>query len=356
VTTAHVDPVARPPIPASAPASRHPDRRTTWAIVLLARLQPETAPSVEQLRARLLAATDGYPLVAARLRGSWWYPSEGPDVVVSTDVAPLKHRPITAFALEQEPPLRITAADDGSWLMLCAHHFAFDGLSMAALLRTLLTGEPSRAPDYARVSAPRQSPWPVLQRLARPAERVAPSPVPPGAETFVSGPAVFEGPSMTARLAGACTRAVVDHNAARHRSTKRIGISVGVGGVGGESATYRRVDISDVSAATESVGHALSDPAVPPELAHIPRGATLLRPVLNRLSDTILVSNLGRQNLPGASSLEFFPVARGRSAVAFGAATVAAGSGTLTVRARDLTEDDAAQLLDRIVDDLQGSA
>ena len=76
----------------------------------------------------------------------------------------------------------------------------------------------------------------------------------------------------------------------------------------------------------------------------------LLAPVVDRFSDTILVSNLGRHRLGGVTRLDFFPVARGRSAVCFASAAIEGGAATLTLRARDLSPGDARRLLVRTVD------
>jgi hypothetical protein len=69
-------------------------------------------------------------------------------------------------------------------------------------------------------------------------------------------------------------------------------------------------------------------------------------PFIRRFSDSMLISNLGRVAVPGIAALEFFPVARGRSAVAFGAVGLSAGGATISIRARDLDPDDAENLLD----------
>ena len=97
------------------------------------------------------------------------------------------------------------------------------------------------------------------------------------------------------------------------------------------------------------VKSALSDPSVPPEMKGMPPGAFLLQPVLQRFSDTLLVSNLGRLDLPGVRRLEFYPVARGRSALAIGAAGLVGGATTLTLRSRTLSPPDAESLLSDIV-------
>jgi hypothetical protein len=65
-----------------------------------------------------------------------------------------------------------------------------------------------------------------------------------------------------------------------------------------------------------------------------------------------LVSNVGFHDLQGVTRLEFFPVARGRSAVAVGAAGVKSGRAVVTVRARWLSQIDAEGLLADLVDSL----
>jgi len=119
-----------------------------------------------------------------------------------------------------------------------------------------------------------------------------------------------------------------------------------------DAATYRRIDLSPGQDAETAVVTALADPAVPAEIKGLPPGAFLLRPLLNRFSDTMLVSNLGRLNLESVTRVEFYPVARGRSAVSIGAAGLMDKRVTLTLRARDLDSGDTASLLERIVANL----
>jgi hypothetical protein len=97
-----------------------------------------------------------------------------------------------------------------------------------------------------------------------------------------------------------------------------------------------------------AVAAALANPVDPPELVR-PRPMRLLAPVQRRLSDSLLVSNVGRHAVPDARLLAFFPVARGRSAVAFGAAGLQDGPITVTLRSRDLARVDAEVLLGDVV-------
>jgi hypothetical protein len=256
--------------------------------------------------------------------------------------------------LAEEPPLRVVIAEGGARIALGGHHAAFDGRALAALLAALLGGtlpEPAETTAVAR-AGPRPS---ALRRLASRADRVAPSRPPPPGESLAARRVDLSGRFVTARLAAACAGAVGDHNHALGHRWSRIGVSVGVAGPPGvgNQATYRRIDIragADVAAAVRS---ALSASAEPLELLRTPRWARLLAPVAPLFSDTFLVSNLGRLDVEGLRDAEFFPVARGASAVAFGAVGLQTGGGTLSIRARDLNQQDAEQLLDDVVRRLQ---
>jgi hypothetical protein len=262
---------------------------------------------------------------------------------------PLEIAPIEPFDLENEAPIRVVLAAEGSWLMICAHHFAIDGLGMVSLMRSLLTGERgSVSPDYTVVTAPRRPPTDAVLRLIRPADRIAPSDSTPSRDTFVSASVQLSGPHITARISRACVEAACEHNRTRGLPLRRFGLSLAVRGPEGEGATYRRIDVSPDQDIESAVTGALSDPAVPVEVKGLPPGASVLRPLLKRLSDTILVSNLGRLDLP-VNGAEIYPYARGRSAVAVGAAGIDGQPTILTLRARDLDRGDATSLLQQIV-------
>jgi hypothetical protein len=335
-------------IAASAPVRRHPDRRTTWIIVLLARTEEGAVPPPDVLLERTEAAALDAPLLASRLHGEWWVPSSAPPVTVARSGDPLETAPLHSFDLRQEPPLRIVTSARRDWLLLAGHHFAFDGLGMVSVLRALLSGLSEPAPNYAELDATPHSMAPAFARLLRPADPVAPSGRTPLADSFASADMRLSGPNVTAALARASATAVSVHNAQASRNLRRIGISVAVGGVGGQGATYRRIDVSAVDEVEAAVMSALADPMVPAELKGLPPGAFLLQPLLQRFSDTFLVSNLGRLDLPEVRRLEFYPVARGRSALAIGAAGLVGGETTLTLRSRTLAQPDAESLLTKI--------
>lgn len=318
--------------------------------MVLARFEEGQVAAPDILAERTAAAAADAPLLASRLNGNWWTRSTAPGVTVVGPGHPLESAPLHAFDLRHEPPLRVVTSTRRDWLLLAGHHFAFDGLGLVSVLRALLSGTSAPAPDYVSANADSHSLIPTVRRLWQPADPVAPSLILPRSDSFASTPVMLSGRGVTASLARACAAAISAHNAAAAKPLRRIGISVAVGGVGGAGATYRRVDVSAVDDVEPVVRAAMSDPAVPPESKRLPPGAALvLKLVLPRFSDTFLVSNLGRLDLPLVRALEFYPVARGRSAVAVGAAGLDDGPTSLTLRAGNLSQSDADALLSRVV-------
>lgn len=189
---------------------------------------------------------------------------------------------------------------------------------------------------------------PLLQRLARPADRVAPTPgIWPG-DAYEVAEVTVTGKGVTGAIAAACVAAVAEHNRTHSAPLRKVGITVAVGGPAGVGnvASYRRIDVAPDGQVAAEVQAALASPDEPGEQVRAPKLVmALLEPVVERFSDTILVSNLGRHEIPGVHRLDFFPVARGRSAVCFASAAVAGGATTLTLRARDLSPGDARRLL-----------
>jgi hypothetical protein len=306
-------------------------------------------PPLPDLVQNLDGLLANFPLMSSRLSGAWWVPGAGPGISVLPEASsPLEYAPLQPFNLREEAPIRIVTSTDRQWLLLCAHHFAFDGLGMVALLRGLLTGVPVAAPDYTARKGKSHRPTREMLRIIRPADRVVASTQPSNSDAFASLKTDLTGPGVTARLASACTQAAREHNASHHGALRRIGLSVAVKGAGRQGATYRRVDLPVGRDVKRAVEESLADPLVPPEISGLPPAAFLLRPLMGRFSDTLLISNLGRLDLPGVRSVEFYPVARGRSAVAVGAAGLAGQTTTLTLRARDLDQHDAVTFLERI--------
>ncbi|WP_421121048.1 hypothetical protein ACE2AJ_07180 [Aquihabitans daechungensis] len=252
-----------------------------------------------------------------------------------------------AFDLADEPPLRLVGSSDGLRLAVVGHHAAFDGLALVAILRALTAGDrpqPVTSPPPGAAG----SKLPLLERLARPADRVAPTPgVWPG-DAYASTVIDVGGKGVTGRIAAACVGAVAAHNEHHHHRLRKVGLTIAVGGPAGVGnvASYRRIDVAPDGPVADLVQAALASPEEPGEQVRAPKLVMrLLEPVVERFSDTILISNLGRHHVPGVERLDFFPVARGRSAVCFASAAIEDGSTTLTLRARDLSPGDARRLL-----------
>jgi hypothetical protein len=332
----------------------HPDQRSHWIVVMAA----DVPSPLSDLEARLAAVHDAAPIVGARLCGDRWERG-APCAPAQCDGDPLTDERLTRrFDLGAEAPLRVVVGHGGMRLAVAGHHAAFDGQDLLVLTDALTGGPlPAAAPTPpADAPMPAGAPAGIARRLLRPADRVAPSPDAAG-ETMVARDVVVVGPDVTARLAAAAVAAAARHNQTRGAPWRRVAVSLGVGGppAFGNRATYRRVDVSPSVDVVAAVAGALRDRAEPPELLRAPRFGRLLGPVAARLSDSLLVSNLGRHDVGAVTRLEFYPVARGRSAVAVGAVGLTGGPTTLTLRARDLTIDDARALLDDVVSGLGGS-
>ena len=214
----------------------------------------------------------------------------------------------------------------------------------------------------------------LVGRLVRPADRVAPSLVGSVREALAVAEVDLSGPEVTARLVGAAMAAAGSHNARLGRPWRRVGVNIGLAGppgVGGSAGAvaggvaadwppgnrsrYRRVDLRAGEPVGRALDAAMARATEPLDQVWSPRFGWVLEPVVGRFSDSLLVSNLGRRGVPGATRLEFFPVARGRSAVAVGAVGLAGGPATVSVRARDLSPEDARTLLAELVERLAES-
>jgi hypothetical protein len=325
----------------------HPDQRTPWVILLAANLQSPVGDLVRNLEQLARAA----PITAARLAGDRWVVGPVADVLTSEGDPIDDERLAKRFDLEREPPVRVVVDPTGTRLALAGHHAALDGLGMAGVLGALVGG-PAAVATASPSASPTggSSPDPGKRGLRR-ADRVAASADRPGRESLVSRPIEIVGPWPTARLAAACVAAAGAHNARVGARWKRVGLSLGIGGQPGvgNTASYRRVDAAPGADIESAVRAAVATPS-PPVKDLIPSYlARALAPVVHWFSDSILVSNLGRLTLPGVEAVEFYPVARGRSAVSFGAAGVQGGTSVLTVRARDLNRQDAAALAEDAV-------
>jgi hypothetical protein len=333
-----------------APASRHalallrfPDPRTDWVVVTVATL----AAPIADLAGRVAELHVAVPVVGARLRDEVWHPGTAPTVIeVEGDPlrAPELDRP---FDLAAEAPLRLLRSTDGLRLGVVGHHAAFDGLALVAVLRALTAGDRPQPVTSPPPGEP-GSKLPLVERLARPADPVAATPgVWPG-DAYATTVVDVHGKGITGRIAEACVGAVAAHNQRHQRRLRKVGLTIAVGGPAGVGnvASYRRIDVPPTGPVASLVQEALASPEEPGEQVSAPKVVMrLLEPVVERFSDTILISNLGRQVVPGVQQLDFYPVARGRSAVCFASAAIEGGATTLTLRARDLSPGDARRLL-----------
>jgi hypothetical protein len=300
----------------------------------------------DDIEERLSALHEAAPMIGARLRKEVWHPGpfapiervEG-DPFVDTSTARL-------FDLAKDAPMRVVCSPASGRIAIAAHHAAFDGLALVSILAALLGG-PLPRPVISPPPGEPESPWPVLRRLLRPVARVAASSSRPSVESIAVRSIAIRGRGTTARLAAACTSAVANVERGRGPTMRRIGITLAVGGPAGVGnvATFRRIDVRSDEPVAERAEAALGLAVEPSNQVHSPHVMRALSPIVGRFSDTFLISNLGRHDVPGVTRLDFAPVARGRSAVAFGAAGVRAGEATLSIRARDLTPPDAEQLL-----------
>jgi hypothetical protein len=339
------------------------------------------AAPVDRLEDRLAALHQAVPMIGARLHDETWQPGPPPAPQIIDDDPIAAPDLVARFDLATHPPIRVVAGSGGTRLAVACHHAAFDGLSLVALLADLIRPE-DQPGDSGQFEAPRPpstgavgnrehppSPWrgvPELRglvgRLVRPADRVAPSLMRTGREALAVAEVGLAGPKVTARLAAAAVAAAGAHNARLGHRWRRVGLNVGLAGLtgpgphpvggGGELGNfsrYRRVDLRVGEAVGTALEAALARDREPLDQVWSPRLGWVLEPVVGRFSDSLLVSNLGRREVPGATRLEFFPVARGRSAVAVGAVGLAGGPVTVSVRARDLSSEDAEALLADLV-------
>ncbi len=326
----------------------HPDQRCSWVVLLAVDLaQPITVTSMTE---RLQALHEQHEVIGARLAGERWVRGGAPTVAI-TAADPLDGLD-APFHLATEAPLRVALAADGSRLGIAAHHAALDGRGVLSIAAALCEWPPT----VLRAPAPTPTPsrddrWrsrrALVRRALAPAQRVgAPGTFGAidqrGAEARAARTFSPRSPDATAHLAAAGAAAL---------GLRRTGITIGIAGQPGigNFATYRRVDVGRGDDVVDHVRAALGSTIEPPELRRPRRVPAALLPLVDRLSDTIVVSNLGRVLAPGAVAIEFYPVARGRSAVAFGAAGIEGGASTLTIRAAHLSPVDAEALLEDVV-------
>ncbi len=326
----------------------HPDRRTSWIVVMSIQLG-ESLDLEARVARRLREIGERVPGLGARWRDGRWHPGALPEPTV-VDGDPLRAPELLRpFALEREALVRVLVGSDGRRLALAAHHALLDGRGMVTVMRGML-GETLSAPGKS--PSPATAGWPSLRaplrRLIAPADRVAPSASPARQDSLAVREVAVQPPNITGAIAQACVAAAAARNARLGRPWRRVGLSIALGGPPGigNAASYRRLDLRADDPVAAAVHRALRGDEVPPELRSAPRALRMLTPIASRFSDSLLISNLALEEIPGVEQLALFPVARGRSAVSFGGAAVRPGRSTLSVRARDLDQADAEDLLE----------
>lgn len=338
---------------------RHPDQETTWTVVGVAHVEPAATSDpagalLDRLHRRIPILIEGLPMAAARLDGERWRLGAGPVPVIASHSDPTPPSMLTRFDLTSEPPLRLLVDPEGRWVSFFVHHAALDGARLLVTIKTLLCEAPVPAPE-PELPTRGEIPWSVLARLLRPADPVAPSAEPPRVDSFVARPLPLLGAGVSSRLPEALLEAVKSFSAARGCPLRRVGITLGISRTQGPANrnTYRRVDRRVGQPIGPAIEAALRVPEDPWEIRHSTRLLRLFTPLAPRLSDTVILTNLGRQSMPGITRLEGYPVARGRSAVAFGAVRLAGGESTLCLRARDINVDDADGIIDEVIERLE---
>jgi hypothetical protein len=332
------------------------------------------ASPTDRLQDRLEELHRAVPMTGARLHDETWHPGPPTEPRV-VDGDPLDAPDLLGrFDLATEPPFRVLAGSGGTRLAVACHHAAFDGRSLVALLGALVGGVQVVGPASAGVGPGRPGRGVpesrgLVGRLVRPADRVAPSLAGTVREALVVREIDLSGPGVTARVAAAAVAAAGARNRLLGRPWRRVGVNLGLAGleeagvgetggpvVPGNRSRYRRVDLAPGEPVGPALAAAVASPREPLDQVWSPRLGWLLGPVAGRFSDSLLVSNLGRREVPGATRLDFFPVARGRSAVAVGAVGLAGGPSTVSLRARDLSPQDAEALLADLVARLEAGA
>lgn len=363
--TADVLTEPRSPSPQGLAILRHPDRKATWVQLIAATLSRPVPGFSVVCDERLEEINEVAPIVGARLGDGMWIPGKAaPTIEVAGEPldAPQLLEP---FTLSSEPPIRVLVGDDGRRVVLVAHHAAADGRSMVGLLHALAGGPlphtDSDVTDPVRSTGGGTDYLAALRRVLWPSDRVPPSPHPPPHDSLAVRTLASNDRVVIDQIAYAAIEAIAERSRTLDRPWRRVGLSIPVGsdhtGIG-NYATFRRVDLRSQDCSAERVREeiftAIKAGPMPTEFTRAPRALKLLSPIANRFSDSVLISNHGQYRVPGISQLDIFPVARGRSAVVFGAARVEDGASTLSLRARDLTQQDAEELLDRTVERLEG--
>ncbi|WP_436493565.1 hypothetical protein [Actinokineospora sp. HUAS TT18] len=334
-------------------ASGFGDPTVSWSILLRADLRAAADPG---------AVGRGLAQACAR------YPHLGPPPAVeqAEDLACPRARFAELPYADGEPRVRAAVSTNEPALLIAAHHGACDGLGLLALLGAALdiqvtsgatgVGDRPSAESFVRSAARR-----VNEALFHPPARVEPTPTGQAGELLLTHqePRTAWG---TGVLTAAAATAVAAWNRRHHGHPTPLVAAVGVSRRGGdniaprdESAFLRLPIPRDADSA--DIRARLAEQAPEPQFPSSPGMLTTLgtRLLGHRLGSSFLVSNLGPVSTSDdVRALAFHPAASGRSAVAFGAVTVADTTTlTLRVRARDFHRDSAAELLSGLVTELR---
>ncbi len=350
-----VDPaVAR----ARAVVGLYGDPAVSWSIAVDVLLtSPLAAATLERRGAELVAA---HPTLGAAPHVDTFSPPGS-----AATLARLLDTPYDGHA----SLLRIAASQDGSRLVLAAHHGAVDGLGLLAALGHLLDDDVASTAHgigarAARVGFVRSSATRLVEAAFRPPARLAATAMATAADT-ISLAETAPG-DVTARLDLALTAASTARsvtaaalvfeawNRARGARSDRCVVAVGASRRDGNRATpdrdtaYLRLRLPS-SATTQEVARLLAVTAPEPTFPErqVGRWAAPVRAALrNRLGSSLLVSNLGLVDGPTMiGRLAFYPAAAGPRAFAVGVASTASYT-TVTVRLprADFTTEAAAEL------------
>lgn len=329
------------------------DPTVTWSVLLRARLaRPVDETSVLD---RLARHVRQLPQLG------------GPPAVVSTSdidgmLESFAARPFRAG----DALLRVAVGAGQPELVLAAHHGAVDGLGLLGLLGVALDVElTSNATGIGTRPAELSFPLSAVRRVGEavfaPPARIRPcAGAPADVDVFVehSGPRRQAG---TAALITAATNATVRWNREHGSATHRVVAAVGASRRPGhelrttQDSAYLRLRLDDA----DVLGQLAAQPPEPAFPAfRNPLASVAIRLLAPRLGSTFLVSNLGVVDAPDpVRALSFYPVASGRSGVAFGAATLGETT-TITVRARrqDFDRTATSSLLDLVFTELASGA
>lgn len=332
----------------------HPD--VSWSVVIEAGLA--AAPATADVQARLDAVLPGHPHLgpSPRVRSV-------DDAALAGERQRIADEPYAAGG----PATRVTiVAGASSRLLVAAHEGALDGLGLLglaglALGLPLASSARGVGADPPRGSFAASALRAVTEAAVRPPTRVAAAGGRPGARGDELGARDAGSLRGTAHIVAAAARAVVAWNAGHGAQAGRIVTVIGASHRAGDAITLDhaaawmrvRPGRGDDAIVAARIAAEQPRPVGPP--ARLPGPAIgAIRLLSKRLGSTFLVSNLGLIAAPPAvTSLAFFPVAHGRSGVAFGAATVGNAS-TITIRARARRFDAAAaaEILDRVAGEL----